>query len=226
MVTNPLPNSKSPLTPESVFNLGQIEFLPVDTDRLRRATQADLVLSKVRLYTQRGWPNDVNPELKPYATRHYRFTVEAGCLLWGMRVVIPDSCRKDVLREFHTSHPGIVKMKSLTRVHVWWPGIDKCIEQLVRECETCHSVRNNPSSTLLDPLSWPDAPWKRMHVDFAGPFQGSMFMVIVDAHSKWLEIVPMSTTMTEKTLDVLRSMFARYGLPESFLLAFKECLNV
>ena len=52
-----------PLTPEPVFNLGQIEVLPVDTDRLRRATQADPVLSKVRLYTQRGWPNDVNPEL-------------------------------------------------------------------------------------------------------------------------------------------------------------------
>ena len=152
--------------------------------------------------------------------------MEAGCLLWGMRVVVPDSCRKDVLHELHTSIPGIVKMKSLARVHVWWPGIDKCIEQLVRECETCHSVRNNPSSTLLDPLSWPDAPWKRIHVDFAGPFQGSMFMVIVDAHSKWLEVVPMSTTMTEKTLDVLRSMFARYGLPESFLLAFKEGLNV
>ena len=54
-------------------------------------------------------------------------------------------------------------------------------------------------------------------MDFAGPFQGSMFMVIVDAHSKWLEVVPMSTTTTEKTLDVLRSMFARYGLPEQLV---------
>ena len=42
-------------------------------------------------------------------------------------------------------------------------------------------------------------------------------MVIVDAHSKWLEVVPMSTTTTEKTLDVLRSMFARYGLPEQLV---------
>ena len=112
-------------------NLGQIEIFPVDTDRLRHATQADPVLSKVCLYTQRGWPNDVNPEQKPYATRRYELTVEAGCLLWEMRVVIPDSCRKDVLRELHTSHPGIVKMKSLARVHVWWPRIDKCICQLL-----------------------------------------------------------------------------------------------
>ena len=103
----------------------------MDTDRLRHATQADPVLSKVCLYTQRGWPNDVNPEQKPYATRRYELTVEAGCLLWEMRVVIPDSCRKDVLRELHTSHPGIVKMKSLARVHVRWSRIDKCICQLL-----------------------------------------------------------------------------------------------
>ena len=39
-------------------------------------------------------------------------------------------------------------------------------------------------------------------------------MITVDAHYKWLEVVPMSNTTTEKTLDVFRSMFARYGLPE------------
>ena len=84
-----------------------------------------------------------------------------------------------------------------------------CIEQLVRECETCQSVRNNFSLTLLHPWLWPDTPWKRLQVDFAGPFQGTMFMIIVDAHSKWLEVVPLSTTTTEKTLYVLCSMIAR-----------------
>ena len=88
-----------------------------------------------------------------------------------------------------------------------------CIEQLVRECETCQSVRNNLSLTLLHPWLWPDTPWKRLHVDFAGPFQGTMFMIIVDAHSKWLEVVPLSTTTTEKTLYVLCSMIARHKLP-------------
>ena len=72
------------------------------------------MLSKVHLYTQRGWPNDVNPELKPYATRHYELTVEAGCLLWGMRVVIPDLCQ-DILRELHTSLAGIV----VKRIHIY-----------------------------------------------------------------------------------------------------------
>ena len=34
-------------------------------------------------------------------------------------------------------------------------------------------------------------------MDFAGPFQGSMFMIIVDAHYKWLKVVLMSNTTTD-----------------------------
>ena len=77
----------------TIFNLGQIDLLPVDADQLRRATAADPVLSKVVLYTQRGWPPHVGPTLQPYFHRRYELTVEMGCLLWGLRVVIPESCR-------------------------------------------------------------------------------------------------------------------------------------
>ena len=39
-----------------------------------------------------------------------------------------------------------------------------------------------------------------------------MFMLVVDAHSKWLEIFPLNTTTTEKTLQLLHNFFASYGL--------------
>ncbi len=44
-----------------------------------------------------------------------------------------------------------------------------------------------------------------------------MFLIVVDSHSKWLEVVPMSSTSTEKTLDALRSLFASYGLLEQLV---------
>ena len=215
----PLPptQSKVDVAPASVFNLTQIASLPVDAEDLRRATKDDPLLSRVLTYLQRGWPSNVDSELKVFASKKAELSVEAGCMLWGMRVVVPQACRKAVLDKLHASHPGIVKMKSLARIHVWWCGIDKDIEQLVRECSACQSVRNAPSTTYLHPWAWPDGPWKRVHMDFAGPFQGSMFMVIVDAYSKWLEVVPMASTTTEKTLEVLRSMFARYGLPDQIV---------
>ena len=197
----------------SIFNVNQISILPVDSSQLRRATRKDPVLGKVMVYLKEGWPNKIDDELQPYYRRRHELTIEVGCLLWGMRVVVPKSYQKTILAELHTSHPGIVRMKSIARTHVWWPSIDKHIEQVVHDCSSCQSIRNAPSRAELHPWSWPDAPWRRVHVDFAGPFLGSMFMIIVDAHSKWLEVFPMKSITTTKTLEILRNLFATYGLP-------------
>ena len=56
-----------------------------------------------------------------------------------------------------------------------------------------------------------------LHVDYAGPFLGKMFLVVVDAHSKWPKVAMLSTSSTQKTIDILRSLFARYGLPEQLV---------
>jgi len=49
---------------------------------------------------------------------------------------------------------------------------------------------------------------------FSGPFVGHMFVVVYDAYSKWLEGICMTTTTTDKTVEVLSDLFARYGLPQ------------
>ena len=72
-----------------------------------------------------------------------------------MRVVIPTACQGAVLKELHT---GIVRMKSVARIHVWWPGVDKDIEEMVNSCKTCQEVQNAPSVTVLHPWTWPDQP--------------------------------------------------------------------
>ena len=61
----------------------------------------------------------------------------------------------------------------------------------------------------LHPWVWPYAPWKRVHVDL-----DHMFLLVVDAHSKWPEVMIMSSTTSPKVIETLRSMFSHYGLPE------------
>lgn len=41
-----------------------------------------------------------------------------------------------------------------------------------------------------------------------------MYLVVVDAHSKWPEVYEMSSTTVAKTITILRHIFAAYGLPE------------
>jgi len=130
-----------------------------------------------------------------------------------MRAVIPPKFRQRCLEELHVSHLGVVKTKSLARSLLWWPGLDGDIEQMVRHCTTCQSDADNPRrASSLWPV--PERAWQRVHVDFAGPFKGKMFLIVIDAYSKWPEVVVMQCTSAVATVEKLRSIFANKGLPE------------
>ena len=50
-------------------------------------------------------------------------------------------------------------------------------------------------------------------MDFVGPFLGKIFLVVVDAHSKWPEVIVMASTTATRTITALRELFARNGIP-------------
>ena len=198
----------------AVFNVRQINILPVTAKQLAVTTRSDPVLSRIFKYTQTGWPREIPDDLKPYANRQQELSLEEGCILWGIRVVVPAKLQKQVLEELHQGHPGVVRMKTLARSHVWWPGIDQEIEGMVKACTACQEVKNTPAVAPLHPWVWPDHPWTRIHVDFVGPFRGKTYLVIMDAHSKWPEVIYMKTNTTTASLIVeLRRVFAAFGLP-------------
>ncbi|PFX21818.1 Uncharacterized protein K02A2.6 [Stylophora pistillata] len=197
----------------------QVARVPINSKRLREDAARDPVLSRVIHFTLYGWPDksEVSDNLKSYFAKRNEFTVEDGCLLRGTRVVIPAKHQETVLAELHLSHPGIVRMKALARLHVWWPALDSDIEQLVGDCETCQKTHSKAPLTSDNRWMWPHRPWQRVHVDYCGPFFGGFFLVVVDAKSKWLEVIPMSSTTAQATVDALRSLFAIHGLPEEII---------
>ena len=51
-------------------------------------------------------------------------------------------------------------------------------------------------------------------MDFAGPYHDKMWLIVVDAYSKWIEVVDMrKCTSTAATIKELRMIFSRFGLP-------------
>ena len=152
--------------------------------------------------------------LKPYEQRREELSLQDGCLLWGNRVIIPDMARARVLEELHVGHPGISRMKSIGRGIVWWPGIDKDIENAVQSCCECQENQKTPASAPLHSWEWPEHSWTCLYIDYAGPFMDKMFLVVVDAHSKWLEIDIVPAATSANTITKLRTMFATHGLPQ------------
>lgn len=54
-------------------------------------------------------------------------------------------------------------------------------------------------------------------MDFAGPVEGKMLLIAVDAHSKWPGVAVMHSTTAEKTVVKLGEMFSCCGYPEQLI---------
>ena len=199
------------------MNCVQVERAPITVPKICEATRGDPALSRTMYYILHGWPtqDEIPEELKVYYIKQDEFTVEDGCLLRGTRVVIPAKYQPAVLSKLHLNHPGMVRMKSLARLHVWWPSMDDDVEQTVRDCLDCQANQSKSPSKITNPWIWPSRPWQRIHVDF--PFNGGMFLIVVDAKSKWIEVFPMFTTTASATIQALRFLFATHGLPEEIV---------
>ena len=114
-------------------------------------------------------------------------------------------------------------MKGLARMYVWWPGITKDIESTVRLCSTCQMHQSTPAVAPLHPWSWPTRPWARVHLDYAGPVEGKMILVIVDAHSKWIDAIVTPNATSATVVEELRPLFAQFGLPETVVTDNGPC---
>lgn len=192
---------------------------PINSKDVAEKSKCDPVLKEVIKFVAEGWPEtkEVKNKFSSFYDKRNSLTLEQGVLMWGHRVVIPSDFRKSLLEEIHTSHFGIVKLKAIARSYFWWPKIDSAIEDLVKQCETCRVNQSDPKKVQY--VSWPESklPFERIHIDFCGPIQGSIFLVLSDTYSRWLEVFRVKTLTTEETIMHLKKVFAQFGIASTIV---------
>lgn len=184
----------------------------ISTDEIKLATSKDEFLRKILEFVKNGWPQTVEENIKHYFLKRNSLACEDDCLYYGERILIPFTYRKKVLELLHDTHIGVVKMKSLARSYVWWPGIDTDIENWCKCCSSCQSFHSKKSEKELS--EWPKTkfPFERVHIDFFTVEKGT-FLVVADAYSKWLEVFQMSKTGAMEAIDKLMSLVDVFGYP-------------
>ena len=82
------------------YLISYVNELPITARDIASATRK--VLARVYDSTLHGWPSVVaDPVLQPYFSRKHELSVDQGCVLWGLRVVIPEAYRVRLLDDLH-----------------------------------------------------------------------------------------------------------------------------
>lgn len=185
---------------------------------IARETRRDPILSKLSDAIQKGMVSKLScDKYNSFRNKELELTVEYDCVLWGYRTVVPEKLRKQIIDQLHTSHLGIVKTKALARSYVWWPGLDRDIEIMVRNCGPCQELQSSPEKSALIPWKPTDSVWSRIHVDFAGPINNYYMLVVIDSFSKWTEVFKTKEITSAFTIGKLRELFCRYGLVDTLV---------
>jgi transposase InsO family protein len=195
-----------------------VSHVPLKFDDILLAQHNDDVCQQVIKHLRNGWPSKLaqncSPDLKIFYNRRENLQQVQGCLTYGSRIVIPSAHRKRTLVQLHRGHPGMDRMMALARSYVYWPKIDEDVKQFVRNCSNCALAAKAPVKAELSSWETPDIPWYRVHIDYAGPIKGKMYLVIVDSHSKWPEILATTSSSATTTIRTLDEVFSRFGYPQ------------
>lgn len=204
----------APLPQETFLLIKLLQTTPLNFKEIAKTTKEDKVLQKVLHYSLTRWPEKVSAELEPYYNRRLEISIQESCLLWGSRVIIPETLRNKCLELLHEDHSGVVKMKRTARNIVYWPNIDRDIEAIAKYCQTCQL--NSKSLPELEAGVWPipEKPWSRIHLDFAENFLSTNFLILVDAHSKWIDVFKCKHLSSQSVIKHLSRAFSYFGLPD------------
>lgn len=230
--------SRLPCGPDALFDTSELLVFQVDEDiqqaldrfpvtarQVADATARDRVLRPILRFVREGWPDApppaASPDLRFFFTIRHQLVAAQGVLLWAAaeaspRVVVPEALQQRTLRILHEGHWGLTRTKTLARRHVFWRGLTADLTRLIHSCDTCARQQARPPLLFQ---SWPaaSAPWERLHVDYAGPFLGSYWLLLTDAYSHFPFIFPCQSITSAFTISALEKVFALEGLPSTLV---------
>lgn len=147
---------------------------------------------------QNGWPPSIKSgsnTLAPYYKIRLELSVKDNYIIRGSRLIAPLSLRHTLITLAHESHQGIARTKQRLRDLYWWPKVDSQVQSCIAACVPCQ-MNDKTASTHpapLQPVPFPDGPWKKLGLDIAGPFDTATptckyAITLTDYYSKWPEL--------------------------------------
>ena len=139
---------------------------------------------------------------------------ETGLLLRNRRIVLPKSLQEKAIIIAHEGHLGMTKTKSLLRSKVWYPTMDRMVENIISACHECAINTSNTHPEPLQMSALPKGHWMNISLDFCGPLpSGDFLVVIVDEYSRFPVVETTRSLAAEKIIPIIDKNFAMFAYP-------------
>lgn len=207
---------------EEFETINAVTYLVMSDERVREIrlhTTDDPALQQLKLTIQEGWPEDrsqLSPLVTPYFSIRDELAVTDGLVFRGERLVIPKGMRVKIKKDIHTGHQGVEACLRRAREHVFWPGMNNELKELIQTCETCREFEQTPCKEPLLSHEIPERAWETIASDLFA-HDNKVYLITVCYKSNFWEIDRLTDIKSTTVIKKLKAHFARYGIPKQLV---------
>ena len=207
-----LPATEQSCHVETIF---EAEFEPelITIEEVKNLTDICSLSRRLKRRITTGKWGHVSQTERPFKSVSASLSVENGLIIRGSCIVAPPLLRRKIIE---LSHDPVHSSHELTLAHInkefWWPGMSKDIYEYISKCSVC--LQHKPCfKKTIDVWPKENAPWNRVHMDHCFVDGAGLILILSDAYSGWPEAIVVPDRTAETTMRVLRTVFARNGVP-------------
>ena len=139
--------------------------------------------------------------------------VQGNLFFKGPRLVVPACMRKELMSVAHAAHIGIEGCLGKVRECLFWPMMASDVKDYVSKCDVCLAHRTSQTKEPLLQHEVVARPWAKLAADLC-ELHGRTLLVVSDYFCNYIEVARLCSTTTQAVVRELKTMFARFGIPE------------
>ena len=126
------------------------------------------------------------------------------------------SAREEMKAPIHVSHIGIQGCSRRAREVLYWPGMNRDIENSIAQCNVCNSQAREQTKEPMICHEIPTRLWEKIALDLF-QLNGRDYMVTVDYYSNFFEVDTLTTKTAVEVIKKLKAHLARHGIPDQVI---------
>ena len=204
---------------QEIEHIHSVNFLSISESQIqdiRQETGNDPVLQSLKEVIFSGWPSckgSLPSELHPFFHVREELAAQDGIIFKGPRCIIPVSLRPKIREKLHRSHIGIQGTLRRAREIIYWPGMNKDLEDYISKCETCNTYQSSQQKEPLICHDVPHRPWEKVGCDIF-TLNEADYLCTVDYYSDYFEVDLLHKKTGKTVMKKLEGHFATHGIPD------------